>query len=133
MTEFPRGISPGWRSAALAAWLLASSGCGLGGPAATAPSSGEEATVRGKVTIKGVTAKGGRIYFDPSNASRQTAPVASAEIGKDGTYTLKTWVGENRVNVETPETRKDPNLSVPQPFDVKGGDNTFDVKLPPPS
>jgi hypothetical protein len=134
MIWFSRGCSPGWRLAAglAVAWLIACAGCGMGGP--TAPGSGsiEEATVHGKVTIKGVPARGGRIYFDPTNASRQSAPVASAEIGKDGTYTVKTWVGENRVNVETPETRKDPDLSIPQPFEVKSGDNTLDVTLPHP-
>jgi hypothetical protein len=104
----------------------------MGGLTPSGSASSEEAIVHGKVTIKGVPAKGGRIYFDPTNVGRQSAPVMSAEIGKDGTYTVKTWVGENRVNVETPETRKDPNLSIPQRFDVKSGDNTLDVTLPHP-
>jgi hypothetical protein len=132
MMGFSRGCAPGWRSAGLAAWLIACSGCGGGGLTPSGSASSEEATVHGKVMIKGVLAKGGRIYFDPTTASRQSAPVMSAEIGKDGTYTIKTWVGENRVNVETPETRKDPDLSIPQPVDVKSGDNTLDVRIPHP-
>jgi hypothetical protein len=108
--------------------LVAAPGCGGGASPGSAPV--EEATVHGKVTIKGVLAKGGTIYFDPTNASRQSAPVASAGIGKDGTYTIKTLVGENRVNVETPETRNEPDLSTPEPFDVKSGDNTLDVTIP---
>ena len=119
-----------WFPAGFAACLIACAGCGGGGGTAPEPATGEEATVRGKVTINGVLAKGGRISFDPTNPDRQTAPVASTEIGKDGTYTLRTWVGENRVSVDTPETRKDENLAAPIPFDVKGGDNTLDVTLP---
>jgi hypothetical protein len=129
MMGFSRGCPPVWPSAGLAAWLVACSGCG---PAPPGPAPSAEATVHGKVTIKGVPARGGRIYFDPTTVSRQSAPVASAEIRRDGTYTVRTWVGENRVNVETPETRKDPDLSVPEPFDVKSGDNTLDVTLPHP-
>jgi hypothetical protein len=129
MIQFPRERSLGWLSAGFAVWLIACPGCG-GAP--TGPTSSEEATVHGKVTIKGVLAKGGRIYFDPTNASRQSAPVVSAEIAKDGSYRIKTLVGENRVNVETTETRKDANLSIPQPFDVKSGDNTHDVTIPHP-
>jgi hypothetical protein len=113
--------------AALVALAAACSGCGGGTPGS---SSGEEATVHGTVTINGARAKGGRIYFDPTTAQRQSAPVASAEIGKDGTYTVTTLVGDNRVNVETPVTRKDPNLSTPEPFVVKSGDNRLDVTLP---
>jgi hypothetical protein len=116
-------------SAAFAALLIACAGCGAGTPPA---STTEEATVHGKVIIKGAPARGGRICFDPTSASRPTAPVVSAQIGKDGTYTVRTLVGENRVNVETPETRQDPNLSVPEPFVVKGGDNTLNVTIPRP-
>jgi hypothetical protein len=130
MTQFAQGRRLRWLPAGFVAGLIACSGCGAS-PVSTT-TSGDEATVHGRVTIKGVPAKGGTIYFDPSNASRQSAPVASAEIGKDGTYTVKTWAGENRVNVLTPETRKDPNLSTPQPFDVKSGDNTLDVAVPHP-
>jgi hypothetical protein len=36
------------------------------------------------------------------------------------------------VNAETPETRKDPNLSTPEPFVVKSGDNTLNLTLPHP-
>ena len=129
MIQVFRERSVGWLASGFAAWLIVCAGCGGGG---TSPNSGssDEATVHGKVMIKGVAAKGGRIYFDPTNVSRQSAPVASAEIGKDGTYTVKTLVGENRVNVETLETRKDPNLSVPEPFAVQSGDNKLDVTLP---
>jgi hypothetical protein len=110
--------------------LIACAGCGGGGGTAPAPATGEEAPVHGTVTINGALAKEGRISFDPATADRPTAPVASTAIGKDGKYTLRTWVGENRVSVDTPETRKDPNLAAPVPFDVKSGDNTIDVTLP---
>ena len=119
-----------WFPAGFAACLIACAGCGGGGGTAPGPATGEEATVHGTVTINRVLAKEGRISFDPSTADRPTAPAASTGIGKDGKYTLRTLVGENRASVDTPETRKDENLATPVPFDVKGGDNTLDVTLP---
>jgi hypothetical protein len=130
MEPFTRRRSLRWLPTGFAACLIACAGCGRG----TAPDSttSDEATVHGKVTVNGVRAKEGRISFDPTSADRPTAPVASAEIGKDGRFTLRTWVGENRVSVDTSETRKDANLSTPVPFDVKSGDNPLDVTLPRP-
>ena len=128
MTRSAGTWSLGWLSAGFAAWLITCSGCG----SPSVSTSTDEATVHGKVTIKGVLAKGGRIYFDPTSVNRQSAPVMSAEIGKDGAYSIKTLVGENRVNVETPETRRDANLSTPERIDVKTGDNTYDVTVPHP-
>jgi hypothetical protein len=119
-----------WLSVGLACGLITSFGCG-GGDGATSGLVGEEATVHGKVTIKGQRAKGGTIYFDPTTPGGQSA-VASAEIGKDGTYTVKTLTGEYRVNVRTPETEKDPNLSAPEMVTVNSGDNAHDVTLPHP-
>jgi hypothetical protein len=130
MRQLTRHHFFGWLSAGFACGL-ALSGCGSGSGDGAA-SLGEEATVHGKVTIKGVRAKSGRIYFDPTTASRQSVPVSSVEIGKDGTYTVKTLTGENRVNVETAETRSDSNLSIPETFVVNSGDNSHDVTIPHP-
>ncbi len=47
-----------------------------------------------QVTVNGKKASGGTILFDPLNVNRKSASAASAEIGKDGTYTIKTLVGE---------------------------------------
>jgi hypothetical protein len=41
-------------------------------------------------------------------------------------------VGENRVIVETPETRNDFNLSTPEVIFVQSGDNAHDVVFPHP-
>ena len=65
------------------------------------------------MTIKGAPAKGGRISFDPTSADHPTPPSRSTEIGKDGTYGLKTWVGENRVTVDSPGTQASPALATP--------------------
>jgi hypothetical protein len=117
-------------SAGLAAWLIACCGCG-GSGALPVSSSSEGATVHGTVSIKGKPATAGKIFFNPANINRKDAPTVSAEIGKDGAYTTKTLVGENQIYVESPETKKDPGLASALVFDVKSGDNTFNVSLPP--
>jgi hypothetical protein len=123
-----------WRASALlastlATWLIACGGCGGGAPSVS--SSTEEATVHGAVRINGKPAKKGTITFDPANVQRKSASVKTADIGTDGTYTVKTLVGENRISVVSPETRKDPKLQYnSDTFDVKSGDNAHDVEIP---
>jgi hypothetical protein len=69
-------------------------GCDEGKP--HVDTSKNEATVSGTVKIRGKPAEGGTILFNGSNSERivehRTAP-----IGKDGTYTVKTYVGLNQV------------------------------------
>lgn len=118
------------RPMSLAAALLATGG-GCGDSPATSNSS-TEATVTGTVTVKGKTATKGRITFDPSNIERKMEPARTTEIAKDGTYTIKTLVGENAVRVSTPEIDKDRQSGTQQQtFDVKPGENKFDVTVPP--
>jgi hypothetical protein len=110
-------------------WLIACWGCGGGAPSVS--SSDEEATVHGAVRINGKPAKKGTISFDPANVQRKSAPVNTADISADGTYTVKTLVGENRISIVSPETRKDPKLQYnSESFDVKSGDNAHDVAIP---
>jgi len=113
-------------AAVFSAVLMTLCGCGSSGAPAVS-SSTEEATIHGTVTVGGKKASGGKILFDPSNVHRKSVGAASAEIGKDGTYTIKTLVGENQIRVESPETKK--GMFSTDAFEVKSGDNTHDVSL----
>ena len=53
----------------------------------------------GTVTVKGTPATGGRILFNPSNSGR-IVPTRTADIGPDGSYTIKTLTGDNRVTFD---------------------------------
>ena len=110
----------------LAGALLACYGCG-GSGAPPVSSSTEEATVHGRVTLDGKPPSGGSVSFDPSNIGRKDARIASAEIGKDGSYTIKTLVGENKVSVDSPETKK--AMYSIDSFVVTSGENTHDIAL----
>src|SRR4051794_15189478 len=82
--------------AAIAVWTLAAvSGCGDGKP--SVDTSLNEATVTGVVSVKGKPASGGKINFNPSNSGR-IVPTKSADIGPDGTYSVKTYTGDNQVS-----------------------------------
>jgi hypothetical protein len=114
---------------ACAGFLALGGGCSS--PAAT--SSNTEATVHGTVKLKGRLATSGKISFNPANINRKEAPIATAEIAKDGTYTVKTLVGHNMVTVTTPETAKDPVLQYNRvQHNVAAGDNTYDIEVTPP-
>ncbi len=78
--------------------ILAAGACHSGTPSASGTT--EESTIRGTVTVQGKPATGGGITFDPSNIHRKDAEVRTAAIGKDGSYTVTTLVGENMVSVQ---------------------------------
>jgi hypothetical protein len=85
------------RWVALALWMV---GGGCGNPFGPAFSSSmEEATVKGIVRVRGKPVTNGQITFRPANVNRRNAPTQNAPIGKDGSYTVKTLVGENSVIV----------------------------------
>jgi hypothetical protein len=106
-------------------------GGGCGSPAAT--SSTTAATVHGTVKLKGKLLTSGKILFDPANVNRKDVAGVSADISKDGTYTVKTLVGRNLVSVNAPETVKDPVLQYNRAaYNVAAGDNTFDIEVMPP-
>jgi len=107
-------------------------GCGEGGdPAPAAPSTTREANVAGTVKVRGRLVKNGVVEFDASNPNRHTPP-RKAGIDKDGHYTIKTPIGPNHVVVYSKQTVGDSSLQSGVDVDVKDGDNTFDVVLPPP-
>jgi hypothetical protein len=114
--------------AVVAAGLLL--GCGQGPP--PVDTSTTEAKVQGKVVINGKTVTSGVVVFDPTNYLRKDAGQRRATIGKDGTYSLTTLLGENSVRYEGPAIGRDRELSdVTLSYVVKEGDNQFDVVLSP--
>jgi hypothetical protein len=65
-------------------------------------------------------------------------PSRSASIGADGTYTIKTLIGSNAVmvNPKADGRGQSKHVAVPSrmiPFDVRPGDNTFDIELATPT
>jgi hypothetical protein len=125
MIRFATIRSGGWRAGALVMWLTACCGCGDGAPPVSA--SSQEATVHGIVTIDGKPASGGKIVFKSANIARKSAPDVSAEIEKDGSYAIKTLVGENQIRFAPSDAQK--RRYGVDVFEVKSGDNTHDVTL----
>jgi hypothetical protein len=113
---------------ALALWM-AGGGCG-----SNFSSSGEEATVKGIVRVRGKPVTNGQITFRSLNANRRNAPTRNAPIGGDGSYTVKTLVGENSVIVVCKElfARKNQalvDLEEGQMVKIRSGDNTVNINL----
>lgn len=113
---------------AVAALFLLAPGCNDGIP--PVETSTEEATVSGKVTLQGKPATEGSVTFDPTNVMRKTAALRSGPIGEDGTYSVKTLIGENTVRVGGRQASKAGLDAGTKPFLVKPGENTFDITLP---
>jgi hypothetical protein len=101
-------------------------GCGDGKPSVS--TSTEEATVSGTVKAEGKLVTQGEISFDPSNYLRKNVGLKTVPIGKDGTYSIKTLAGENRVRVEGFPTRV---RYLDERFNAEPGANRFDIDLRP--
>ena len=92
-------------------------------------SSLNEVTVSGVVKVKGKPATGGEILFDPSNVDR-TVGSRSAPIGPDGSYTIKTYTGSNRIGFSGAIATEHPGLFRAKLFfDVTSGGNKKDFDL----
>src|SRR5262249_10166763 len=130
-TIMPRSMSPCFLIPPLASLVLAAaSGCGQGAPPVS--SSRTEAVVRGKVVIRGQTPGGGDIVFDPANYRPRDVGARRCPLGKDGTYTITTLLGENSVRYEGPAIAGNRELEgTSVTYDVKEGENQFDLVLPP--
>ena len=106
-----------------------------GCPSASKPAvstSTQEATVTGTVTINGKPATDGDVEFDPANYQRKMAPSRTAPIGSDSRYTITTLVGMNTVRVATNQSSNERGVAYESiQFDVKPGENTLDIVLPP--
>ncbi|WP_435018837.1 hypothetical protein TA3x_000824 [Tundrisphaera sp. TA3] len=117
----------------LGLWMAASlvlSGCGGGSPPSVSGSS-TEVTVHGVVKYKGEPVKGGKIQFDPGNINRRDAKPVGADIGPDGTYTIKTLYGENVVSFDVPTvSKKDQSVMTRSySYSAPSGDSTYDIEL----
>ena len=107
---------------------ITSVGFAIGGCGGTpnVDTSEVEATVNGTVKISGVPVKAGELIFDPANYQRP-ANKRTTEI-KDGAYTIKTLTGRNIIKISGTIAKQKPLLQQQtQSFEVKTGDNTFDM------
>ena len=130
-----------WRFAAralsgCAALLLAASGCDS--RPAVESSTTEEGTVHGRITLDGKPVNSGQIVFNPANYQRKMVAARSASIADGGTYTVTTLTGSNSVMVmpQAEPGRKKKTETIPSrmvPFEVKPGDNSFDIELATPA
>ena len=120
-----------WFTPALATTMVfAAWGCGESKPAVDTTTA--EAKVSGVVRVRGKPVDGGEISFDASNMERQDAPHRKATIGHDGTYSVTTLQGRNVARISGPMVKKEPQLGYGiLTFEVKPGDNTWDIDLPP--
>jgi len=120
-------------AATCAATLALVGGCDGGGAPAVSSSTTEKGKVHGTVTIKGKPATKGTLSFNPANIERKFVPAAEAPIGEDGTYTVETLIGGNEVTIKSPEAARDPEVSdFRGQFDVKSGDNVYDITIGSP-
>ena len=110
---------------AAASTIVPVAGCGTGAPSVS--SSTEEVTVQGTVTIEGKPATSGEVVFDPSNVHRKFAGASTGPIGPDGSYSLKTLAGENRISVWS-KAIKASNTPRPGPGGNPKGNLMADVK-----
>jgi hypothetical protein len=113
-----------------AAVMLILAGCG-GTP--YLESSTQEATVKGTVKVRGKPIDGGDLLFNASNSNRKVE-TRDAPVGKDGTYTVKAYVGLNIVTLTPPKARTNAQDKAffgvgydEKPVDVKSGENTADL------
>ncbi len=91
--------------------------------------SRSEVTVTGVVKVKGKPASGGQIAFNPSNRDRQVLPF-SALIGQDGSYSIKTYTGENTVTFGGDLAKAYPALGLTKKYCVvTGGGQQQDFDL----
>ena len=102
-------------------------GCGDGKP--YVDKSHTEATVSGIVSVKGKPADGGQILFN-GNSSGRSVPIRTAEIGPDGSYTIKAFTGVNQVSFDGQIASKNRGVGlVKEACDVTSGENKADFDL----
>ena len=136
METMTRVAQPGIRAAKIVLALVVTvlSGCGA---APDRESSLEDATVAGTVKVRGKLLDAGELHWSAVNPNRRV-DTRNTTISKDGTYSIKAYIGRNLVTV-TP--RKPRNKKEGQEFfgvnseertvDVKPGENTADLEFLP--
>jgi hypothetical protein len=80
-----------------------------------------EVKVNGVVKVKGKPAAGGQISFNPSNRDRKVAAF-NAPIRPDGSYTIKTYTGENEVRFTGDVDKANPMVGMVKKFCIVSGD-----------
>jgi hypothetical protein len=119
-----------WVTPALASTLLVAA-CGCSDTPSVDTTSAE-GRVSGTVRVRDKPMAGGEIAFDPSNYQRPDEKPRKATIGPDGTYSVTTLQGRNTARISGPMVKKEPQLGYGiHTIDVKSGDNSFDIDLPP--
>jgi hypothetical protein len=114
--------------------LVAAAGCSSNPAASALTSSMEEATLHGTVRVNGKPVNNGTLSFRTAHINRPKSPTKSVEIGKDGSYSVTTVVGENQVEVTCKELNaKDTKKfrGTEQLIMVQSGDNAVDIEIPP--
>jgi len=122
--------SAGWVAVAL---LIACGGCDPYGVPSVS-SSLEETDVKGTVRVRGKPVNNGSVVFNAANVRRPDVGLRQAPINKDGTYAIRTLVGENSVQVSCKElyTAKNRMFAENESFLMaESGENVFDIDLPP--
>ena len=116
------------RLGALLLALVPAAGCGGSAPAMS--SSLAEGTIAGTIKVDGQPVSQGQVTFDPSSNVRKDASPRTAPIGKDGTYTITTLIGRNRVRFTGISSKR--NVSFEEmAHQVQPGSMTFDINLTP--
>jgi hypothetical protein len=115
--------------------LVLALGCSPDGarPAPDQPAStGEEATVSGKVMIKGKPATKGKVTIEPPYVKGKLMPEKIVEVGKDGTYQAKTYVGRNSFTVSGTGVAEAESAGTynKKSVEIKSGANPVDLDLP---
>jgi hypothetical protein len=124
----PSRLTPAWLTVMV---LVVVGGCRFSDAPAISGST-EEATVKGTVRIRGKPATNGVVSFRTSNVNRPNVPLKEAPIGKDGSYTVTTLVGQNFVEVSCKELFTAKNrvlLENEQLVNINSGENTLDIDL----
>lgn len=121
-------IAQNLRAASLISAMIPFSG--RGGTAPAMSSSTEEATGSGTIKYEGKPVIQGQVHFDPSSNARKDAQTRTATIAKDGTYTVSTLVGRNRVRFTGMTSKR--NLSFEElGREVQRGSQTLDFDIVP--
>jgi hypothetical protein len=109
-------------------------GCGDGSTANPSANMADraEATVTGRVSVKGKAVSKGKITFEPLDAQGFPIEERVTTIQKDGTYEVKTLTGNNGVTVTGTGVATVDSGYQRTNFEVQPGPNTFDLELPLP-
>jgi hypothetical protein len=113
--------------------LTAGSGCDPYAGAPPISGSLEEANVKGTVRVDGKIVNNGFVLFEVANIRRPGILPRQVPIGKDGTYEVRTLVGENYVQINCKELFA-PKMRILSGevinLKVAPGENTIDLELP---